>query len=139
MFFSMVIGAPPYIKPIVGRLDDTYDYVERGCIAKLLYDWERNDYVTLRMLNLMNGMLTVNEDDRLSILQIVQHPWLNLYKEQYSTHVKQQQKHKKQKKRRKMSGNSYSVRDRSLTAVNGCVSGKKKKFSIMYKMDFPKI
>lgn len=89
VFFSLVIGAPPYIKPVAGRVDDTYDYVERGCISQLLYDWERNDFVTLRMLSLINGMLTVDESDRFCITQIFNHPWLRLYKEQYSCHYQQ--------------------------------------------------
>eukprot|EP00485_Elphidium_margaritaceum_P000675 CAMPEP_0202685370 /NCGR_PEP_ID=MMETSP1385-20130828/1101_1 /ASSEMBLY_ACC=CAM_ASM_000861 /TAXON_ID=933848 /ORGANISM="Elphidium margaritaceum" /LENGTH=580 /DNA_ID=CAMNT_0049339697 /DNA_START=57 /DNA_END=1799 /DNA_ORIENTATION=+ len=75
--FMMVIGAPPYNKPIAK--DAGFRFIADGKISKLLYQWGRIKYVTPNLYDLMERMLTVNEANRITMDEIVTHKWLKIY------------------------------------------------------------
>ena len=83
----MAVGAPPYKKP--NRDDDCYhNFIKKGNIAQLLYQWQRHHYVTERMLSLLKSMLNVNESQRFTMDQVIQSPWLRTYYSRYYQLVK---------------------------------------------------
>jgi len=75
--FMMVIGAPPYNKPV--DKDITFQYVKQQQIAKLLQEWGRIKYVTSNLHDLLTKMLTFDEDQRISLDEVVKHPWIRHY------------------------------------------------------------
>ncbi len=75
--FMMMIGAPPYNKPIGS--DVTFQYVRYGQIAKLLQEWGRIKYVTSNVHDLLTRMLCVEEQRRITMAEIVRHPWIRHY------------------------------------------------------------
>eukprot|EP00484_Ammonia_sp_Unknown_P012191 CAMPEP_0197078554 /NCGR_PEP_ID=MMETSP1384-20130603/213174_1 /TAXON_ID=29189 /ORGANISM="Ammonia sp." /LENGTH=839 /DNA_ID=CAMNT_0042517421 /DNA_START=111 /DNA_END=2630 /DNA_ORIENTATION=+ len=75
--FMMVIGAPPYNRP--SPRDPGYRFIAEKKISKLLHQWERLKYVTPNLYDLMERMLTVDESKRITLEEIVTHPWLKIY------------------------------------------------------------
>ena len=75
--FMMIIGAPPYNKPI--DKDITFQYVKYKQIAKLLQEWGRIKYVTSNLHDLLTRMMCVEEEKRITMQEIVRHPWIRHY------------------------------------------------------------
>ena len=75
--FMMIIGAPPYNKPI--DKDITFQYIKYKQIAKLLQEWGRIKYVTSNLHDLLTKMLTFDEDKRITLDEIIKHPWIKHY------------------------------------------------------------
>lgn len=73
VLFTMLTGGAPYKKP--SKKDVTFRYIVRGKIMDLLKCWNRTQYVTLSMVNLMDGIFQ-KEKYRLNIGEIKNHPWL---------------------------------------------------------------
>ena len=73
----MIIGAPPYNKPI--DKDVTFQYVKYKQIAKLLQEWGRIKYVTSNLHDLLTRMMCVDEEKRITMQEIVRHPWIRHY------------------------------------------------------------
>eukprot|EP01083_Nonionella_stella_P242419 845627_1 len=75
--FMMIIGAPPYNKPTTK--DPGFRFIREKKITKLLYSWNRIKYVTPNLYDLMEKMLTCDEEKRISMAGIVRHDWLKIY------------------------------------------------------------
>eukprot|EP01084_Bolivina_argentea_P040328 74538_1 len=75
--FMMIIGAPPYNKP--HNKDPGFRFIKQKKITKLLYSWNRIKYVTPNLFDLMERMLTVDEEQRISIDEICNHDWCKIY------------------------------------------------------------
>eukprot|EP01084_Bolivina_argentea_P179724 310539_1 len=87
VLFCMAIGAPPYKRP--NTTDECFNkYIKKGHIAQLLYQWKRHSYVTERMLSLLKSMLKYDENNRFSMDDVIQHPWLRTYYSKYYQLIK---------------------------------------------------
>jgi len=75
--FMMIIGAPPYNKPV--DQDITFQYVKHKKIPKLLNEWGRIKYLTSNLHDLLSRMLAVDESKRITMDEIVRHPWIRHY------------------------------------------------------------
>jgi len=81
VLFCMLVGSPPYNKP--SESDQAYLYVKNGIIDQLLFQWERNHFITLKVLDLMHKMLCFESEERVLVEDVLQHPWLALYFNKY--------------------------------------------------------
>jgi len=81
VLFCMLVGSPPYNKP--SESDQAYLYVKNGIIDQLLFQWERNHFITLKVLDLLHKMLCFESEDRMLVEDVLQHPWLALYFNKY--------------------------------------------------------
>merc|ERR1712228_80227 len=73
----MIVGAPPYNKPV--DKDITFQYVKYKQIAKLLQEWGRIKYVTSNLHDLLTRMLCFDESERITMAELVKHPWIRHY------------------------------------------------------------
>jgi len=81
-FFCLAVGAPPYKVPSLS--DTNYrDFVSKGKIANLLYQWRRHHYVTERMVSLIMRLMDGDEDARPTMDEVVRDPWLRSYHQRY--------------------------------------------------------
>jgi len=71
--FMMMAGAPPYKLPTAH--DEHYPLVEQHDVMAILRRWGRAHYVEADGESLLNGMLNVDEAERLSALQLLRHPF----------------------------------------------------------------
>jgi len=85
VLFCMLVGSPPYNKP--SESDQAYLYVKNGIIDQLLFQWERNHFITLKVLDLLHKMLQFEEDERLLVEDVLRHPWLALYFNKYKAQM----------------------------------------------------
>jgi len=98
VLFCMLVGSPPYNKPIAS--DQAYLYIKNGIIDQLLFQWERNHFITVKVLSLLHSMLDYDAESRFLVDDVVQHPWLSLYYHKYKgqmTRKSQAQRHKNKK------------------------------------------
>eukprot|EP01083_Nonionella_stella_P025645 70646_1 len=87
VLFCLAVGAPPYQTP--NKRDACYaDFIEKGRIAPLLFQWKRHHYVTERMLSLLQNLLKRDEKKRFVMDDVVQHPWLRSYYTRYEGMIK---------------------------------------------------
>merc|ERR1711920_70010 len=101
VLFCMLVGSPPYNKPIDS--DQAYLYIKNGIIDQLLFQWERNHFITVKVLSLLHSMLHFEAHSRFLLDDVVQHPWLALYYQKYKdqmTRKSQAQKLKSKKRSR---------------------------------------
>ena len=75
--FMMIIGAPPYNK--ADDNDFGYQRIRDKQMSRLLHAWGRIGYVTPNSYNLLERMLCVDESKRITINEIISHPWINIY------------------------------------------------------------
>eukprot|EP01083_Nonionella_stella_P187567 689477_1 len=75
--FMMAVGAPPFDKPI--DEDIAFKYVKLGKINDLLQSWNRLNYVTANLLDLLTNMLCADPQKRITIDGIMKHPWIKIY------------------------------------------------------------
>ena len=102
VLFSMLVGSPPYNKPIDS--DPAYLYIKNGIIDQLLFQWERNHFITVKVLSLLHSMLCFDQTNRFLVNDVIQHSWLALYFHKYKHQMSkksqlQQQKNKRNKPR----------------------------------------
>lgn len=103
VLFCMLVGSPPYNKPVDS--DQAYLYVKNGIIDQLLFQWERNHFITVKVLSLLHNMLCFDSDKRFLVDDVIQHSWLSLYYHKYKhqmskkSQLQQQSKHKRNKAR----------------------------------------
>merc|ERR1719273_2749430 len=98
VLFCMLVGSPPYNKPIAS--DQAYLYIKNGIIDQLLFQWERNHFITVKVLSLLHSMLNYEAHSRFLLDDVVQHPWLSLYYHKYKgqmTRKSQAQRHRTKK------------------------------------------
>merc|ERR1712013_761255 len=81
VLFCMLVGSPPYNKP--SESDQAYLYVKNGIIDQLLFQWERNHFITLKVLDLLHKMLCFESEERFLVSDVLRHPWLSLYFNKY--------------------------------------------------------
>eukprot|EP01084_Bolivina_argentea_P069181 125936_1 len=72
-FFMMIVGSPPYTVP--SKKDPILRLLLKGQYVEVLSAWQRIDYVTVRMLDLLRRII-VKEKYRLNIEAIRRHPFL---------------------------------------------------------------
>jgi len=85
VLFCMLVGSPPYNKP--SESDQAYLYVKNGIIDQLLFQWERNHFITLKVLDLLHKMLCFESDERVLVEEVLRHPWLALYFNKYKAQM----------------------------------------------------
>ena len=77
VLFMMIVGSPPYDKP--NDKDIAFKYIQAERISDLLQSWNRLNYLTANLLDLLTKMLCVDPTKRLNIQQVMKHPWLKIY------------------------------------------------------------
>eukprot|EP00592_Proboscia_alata_P029026 CAMPEP_0194443234 /NCGR_PEP_ID=MMETSP0176-20130528/126591_1 /TAXON_ID=216777 /ORGANISM="Proboscia alata, Strain PI-D3" /LENGTH=423 /DNA_ID=CAMNT_0039269457 /DNA_START=248 /DNA_END=1520 /DNA_ORIENTATION=+ len=71
--FIMVTGFPPWENCSLG--DDKFRYITGGYLVQLLTEWELG--LSPELMDLLQGMLYRDSNDRLCLQQILKHPWFN--------------------------------------------------------------
>merc|ERR1719273_2820759 len=85
VLFCMLVGSPPYNKPIA--TDQAYLYIKNGIIDQLLFQWERNHFITVKVLSLLHSMLNYEAHSRFLLEDVLRHPWLALYFNKYKAQM----------------------------------------------------
>merc|ERR1712228_318839 len=101
VLFCMLVGSPPYNKPVDS--DQAYLYIKNGIIDQLLFQWERNHFITVKVLSLLHSMLQYDADSRFLVDDVVQHPWLSLYYHKYRGQMTRKSQVHRQKKKKSRS------------------------------------
>merc|ERR1712013_883844 len=52
-------------------------------IKEELFQWERNHFITLKVLDLLHKMLCFESEERFLVSDVLRHPWLSLYFNKY--------------------------------------------------------
>eukprot|EP01083_Nonionella_stella_P000604 1701_1 len=73
VFFMMIAGCPPWTK--ASKSDAAYKAMTQGHLAELLLQWNRLDYVTSDILDLMHRLFQ-KEEHRMRVEEIKMHPFL---------------------------------------------------------------
>merc|ERR1712079_733219 len=95
VLFCMLVGSPPYNKPVDS--DQAYLYIKNGIIDQLLFQWERNHFITVKVLSLLHSMLDYNPQSRFLVDDVVEHPWLSLYYHKYKGQMVRKSQAQRQK------------------------------------------
>lgn len=74
MLFMMLIGSPAYGKP--DPSDDCFAWITTGRLPHLLKSWGVS--LSLEAVDLMEGMLCVDPKRRLTLRQVMNHPWFKM-------------------------------------------------------------
>ena len=74
MLFIMVTGRPPMDSAQL--LDTRYHLIVTKGLNELLNKWNIND-LSIELIDLLNSILKPNPADRISLQEILKHPWLN--------------------------------------------------------------
>eukprot|EP00484_Ammonia_sp_Unknown_P000322 CAMPEP_0197023196 /NCGR_PEP_ID=MMETSP1384-20130603/3975_1 /TAXON_ID=29189 /ORGANISM="Ammonia sp." /LENGTH=350 /DNA_ID=CAMNT_0042451387 /DNA_START=54 /DNA_END=1106 /DNA_ORIENTATION=+ len=72
--FMMVVGSAPWRKASVHEA--SFVEIINHKLINLIHGWDRLNYVTVEVVNLMSRILRY-EQDRLSVDAILKHPWMN--------------------------------------------------------------
>lgn len=72
MLFTMVTGMHPWDKP--DRVIDRFRYMTGGYLVQILTEW--NLGLTPALMDLLQKMLWFYPNDRLSLEQVLEHPWM---------------------------------------------------------------
>merc|ERR1719336_1635304 len=99
VLFCMLVGSPPYNKPISS--DQAYLYIKNGIIDQLLFQWERNHFITVKVLSLLHSMLNFNQSERFLVDDVIEHPWLSLYYHKYKHQMLKKSQAQQQKNKRR--------------------------------------
>ena len=70
---AQIIGGAPYKKPT--HKDASFSYIMSGKMIELLDEWDRLDFVTPKLVDLLARILR-REEQRINIDEIKKHPWL---------------------------------------------------------------
>eukprot|EP00484_Ammonia_sp_Unknown_P008515 CAMPEP_0197073042 /NCGR_PEP_ID=MMETSP1384-20130603/210401_1 /TAXON_ID=29189 /ORGANISM="Ammonia sp." /LENGTH=613 /DNA_ID=CAMNT_0042511867 /DNA_START=221 /DNA_END=2062 /DNA_ORIENTATION=+ len=98
VLFCMLVGSPPYNKPV--ESDQAYLYIKNGIIDQLLFQWERNHFITVKVLSLLHSMLCYDASKRFLVDDVIQHSWLSLYFHKYKHQMLKKSQLQKQKNQR---------------------------------------
>jgi serine/threonine protein kinase len=98
VLFCMLVGSPPYNKPI--ESDQAYLYIKNGIVDQLLFQWERNHFITVKVLSLLHSMLCFDAKKRFLVDDVIQHSWLSLYFHKYKHQMMKKSQLQKQKNKR---------------------------------------
>jgi serine/threonine protein kinase len=98
VLFCMLVGSPPYNKPVDS--DQAYLYIKNSIIDQLLFQWERNHFITVKVLSLMHSMLRFDPAQRFLVDDVIKHPWLSLYYHKYKYQMKKKSTLQHQKNKR---------------------------------------
>jgi len=116
VLFCMLVGSPPYNKPVDS--DQAYLYIKNGIIDQLLFQWERNHFITVKVLNLLHSMLNFNQSERFLVDDVIEHPWLSLYYHKYRHQmVKKSQLQQQKNKRKNVRLPIYKLPNQSATTL----------------------
>jgi len=74
MLFMMLIGSPAYGRP--DPSDDCFAWITTGRLPQLLKSWGIS--LSVEAVDLMEGMLCVDPKKRLTLRQVMNHPWFAL-------------------------------------------------------------
>jgi calcium-dependent protein kinase len=74
ILFIMMTGTPPMDVP--SRSDARFCMVQQGKMADMLRDWQVLSYFSDDCLDLLNKMLCVDPAKRISLSQVMTHPWV---------------------------------------------------------------
>jgi len=99
VLFCMLVGSPPYNKPVDS--DQAYLYIKNGIIDQLLFQWERNHFITVKVLSLLHSMLKFNSSERFLVDDVIEHPWLSLYFHKYKHQMEKKSQLQQQKNKRR--------------------------------------
>mmetsp|Transcript_21602 Transcript_21602/g.32251 ORF Transcript_21602/g.32251 Transcript_21602/m.32251 type:complete len:406 (-) Transcript_21602:106-1323(-) len=72
MLFMMLTGAPAFERPTAS--DPCFDWIMNGRLSEMLDAW--NKKLSPEAVNLLEGMLCVNANSRLTLDQVMKHPWV---------------------------------------------------------------
>ena len=72
MLFMMLLGSPPFEKPC--ESDRSFCWVTGGKLEEMLKYWGRN--ISPEAIDLLRGIMSVNPMDRLTLDQVLMHPWM---------------------------------------------------------------
>merc|ERR1711933_149266 len=89
-FFMILIGAPPYKLPTDN--DDHFPLIQQNDIMAILKRWGRDHYINKNTEDLLNQMLQIDEDKRISIFDMENHLYFSKKKK---TNKKKKMKKKK--------------------------------------------
>merc|ERR1712176_675241 len=99
VLFCMLVGSPPYNKPIDS--DQAYLYIKGGIIDQLLFQWERNHFITVKVLSLLHNMLSYDIKKRFLVDDVIKHQWLSLYFHKYKHQMLKKSQLQQQKNKRR--------------------------------------
>jgi len=100
-FFMILIGAPPYKLPTDN--DDHFPLIQQNDIMAILKRWGRDHYINKNTEDLLNQMLQIDEDKRISIFDMENHLYFSKKKKNISCNVNKKiitNKKKKMKKKK---------------------------------------
>jgi serine/threonine protein kinase len=72
VLFMMLTGAPAYERPC--KMDPCFQWIMSERLSELLEAWNRK--LTPDAIDLLSGMLSVDPEKRLSLDQVLSHPWV---------------------------------------------------------------
>eukprot|EP01083_Nonionella_stella_P013805 38834_1 len=117
VLFCMLVGSPPYNRPVDS--DQAYLYIKNGIIDQLLFQWERNHFITVKVLSLLHCMLCYDESKRYLVEDVIAHPWLSLYYHKYKHQMaKKSQLQQEKNKRCKPRLPFYKLPNNATTITN---------------------
>jgi len=71
--FVLITGIPPFERPDEVR-DMRFSYVQQGRMADLLQLWQQD--ISISAVELLTGMLAADPSKRLTMAQVLDHPWM---------------------------------------------------------------
>lgn len=80
--------------------DPAYLYIKNGIIDQLLFQWERNHFITVKVLSLLHKMLNYDINKRYGVEDVIKHPWLSLYFHKYKHQMAKKSQLQQQKNKR---------------------------------------
>lgn len=72
MLFMMLTGAPAFEKPTAS--DPCFEWIMNGRLSEMIDAW--NKQLSPEAISLLEGMLCVNANSRLTLDQVMKHPWV---------------------------------------------------------------
>eukprot|EP01083_Nonionella_stella_P005199 15074_1 len=75
--FMLSVGSPLYKRP--NEKDQCFKILQGGRVRTLLKHWDRLHYVTNAQYDLMMKMLCINQRQRITIKQVMNHEWMKPY------------------------------------------------------------
>ena len=73
ILFLMLTGFPPWERPVM--TDERFKYMSNGYLVQMLTEWQMG--LSADAMDLLQRMFWLDPTDRLSLEQVVAHPWMN--------------------------------------------------------------
>ncbi|EQC28344.1 serine/threonine protein kinase [Saprolegnia diclina VS20] len=74
VLFLLLTGVPLFNVP--SKLDESYAYMKRHGLRRLIYVWDLDDFVPEEARDLLEKMLCINPAKRCSLQDVLQHPYV---------------------------------------------------------------